>query len=81
LRLLSFGGYGLALAALALVVFGAYDSYPTVQRLMVLPSDSKNLLLGIDFMLNEKHKSYLIFLSKGVYIFMVFEHFSSDNVS
>jgi len=23
------GGYGLALAALALVVFGAYDSYPT----------------------------------------------------
>jgi len=29
LRLLSFGGYGLALAALALVVFGAYDSYPS----------------------------------------------------
>ena len=26
--LFSFGGYGLALAALALVVFGAYDSYP-----------------------------------------------------
>jgi len=25
---LAFGGYGLALAALALVVFGAYDSYP-----------------------------------------------------
>jgi len=25
LRLFSFGGYGLALAALALVVFGAYD--------------------------------------------------------
>jgi len=24
-----FGGYGLALAALALVVFGAYDSYPS----------------------------------------------------
>jgi len=30
LRLFSFGGYGLALAALALVVFGAYDSYPTL---------------------------------------------------
>jgi len=30
LRLFSFGGYGLALAALALVVFGAYDSYPFV---------------------------------------------------
>jgi len=28
LRLFSFGGYGLALAALALVVFGADDSYP-----------------------------------------------------
>jgi len=28
LRLFSFGGYGLALAALGLVVFGAYDSYP-----------------------------------------------------
>jgi len=26
LRLFSFGGYGLAFAALALVVFGAYDS-------------------------------------------------------
>jgi len=36
LRLFSFGGYGLALAALALaalalVVFGAYDSYPQGQ--------------------------------------------------
>jgi len=30
MRLFSFGGYGLALAALALVVFGAYDSYPTL---------------------------------------------------
>jgi len=29
LRLFSFGGYGLALAALALVVFGAHESYPT----------------------------------------------------
>jgi len=28
LQLFSFGGYGLALAALALLVFGAYDSYP-----------------------------------------------------
>jgi len=31
LRLFSFGGYGLALAAVALVVFGAYDSYPIKQ--------------------------------------------------
>jgi len=41
LRLFSFGGYELALAALALVVFGAYDSYPifpylTIVRLRVL---------------------------------------------
>jgi len=32
LRLFSFGGYGLAPAALALVVFGAYDSYPLFSR-------------------------------------------------
>jgi len=31
LRLFSFGGYGLALAALALVFFGAYDSYPSAR--------------------------------------------------
>jgi len=30
LRLFSFCGYGLALAALALLVFGAYDSYPKI---------------------------------------------------
>jgi len=30
--LFSFGGYGLALAALALVVFGAYDSYPKEKK-------------------------------------------------
>jgi len=30
LRLFSFGGYGLALAALALVVLGAYDSNPII---------------------------------------------------
>jgi len=32
LRLFSFGGYGLALVALVLEVFGAYDSYPTGQQ-------------------------------------------------
>jgi len=32
LRLFSFGGYGLALVALALVVFGAYDSYPVSSK-------------------------------------------------
>jgi len=32
LRLFSFGGYGLALAALAIVVFGAYDRYPNEEQ-------------------------------------------------
>jgi len=41
LRLFSFGGYGLALAALALVVFGAYDSYPSYQ-----PSDGAAAEIG-----------------------------------
>jgi len=36
LRLFSFGGYGLALAALALVVFAAYDSYPKNQTFLKL---------------------------------------------
>jgi len=40
LRLFSFGGYGLALAALALVVFGAYDSYPISKTGFVLPKES-----------------------------------------
>jgi len=31
----SFGGYGLAVAALALVVFGAYDSYPTLAVMII----------------------------------------------
>ena len=30
MRLFSLGGYGFALAALALVVFGAYESYPFI---------------------------------------------------
>jgi len=37
LRLVSFYGYGLALAALALVLFGAYDSYPTKTSLENAP--------------------------------------------
>jgi len=37
LRLFSFGGYGLALAALALVLFSAYDSYPTKTKAPSVP--------------------------------------------
>jgi len=36
LQLFSFGGYGLALAALVLVVFGAYDSYRLTVHFMDL---------------------------------------------
>jgi len=47
LRLFSFGGYGLALAALALVVFGAYDSYPTLaifdQIIFALPAPTVSM--------------------------------------
>jgi len=46
LRLFSFGGYGLALAALALVAFGAYDSYPFdfTQKYLVLVALKYDLL-------------------------------------
>jgi len=43
LRLFSFGGYGLALAALALVVFGAYNSYPILPREKGFPYDFKEI--------------------------------------
>jgi len=48
LRLFSFGGYGLALAALARVVFGAYDSYPFVVTgwVVSLPPDTYGMLDG-----------------------------------
>jgi len=36
LRLFSFGGYGLALAALALVVIGAYDSYSQEEAKLIV---------------------------------------------
>jgi len=36
LRLFSFGGYGLALAALALVVFGAIECPPKISRISPL---------------------------------------------
>jgi len=39
LRLFSFGGYGLALAALALVVFGAYESYPLDRNHFIIFND------------------------------------------
>jgi len=48
LRLFSFGGYGLALAALALVVFGAIEcppSFSTAYRLFL----SKSVIFGLIF--------------------------------
>jgi len=38
LRLFSFGGYGLARAALAHVVFGAYDSFSRYQPNLTIPN-------------------------------------------
>jgi len=61
LRLFSFGGYGLALAALALVVFGAYDSYPATSNLTrkVKYSDMREVL--IDTVYSVKRHSNLYF--------------------
>jgi len=56
LRLFSFGGYGLALAALALVVFGAYDSYPIYS---LFPAKSNQSV----FMINAHTSSVLDALS------------------
>jgi len=53
LRLSSFGGYGLALAALALVVFGADDSYPISRRLQTSIHESLTSI-------QEKYDSKLI---------------------
>jgi len=46
LRLFSFGGYGLALAALALVLFGAYDSYPNPKPSLQFPVDVQEEIPG-----------------------------------
>ena len=54
MRLFSFGGYGLALAALALVVFGAYDSYPTFEPLEV----TGRLTPVLDCSARERFRSY-----------------------
>jgi len=45
MRLFSFGGYGLALAALALVFFGAYDSYPYILHMQ----SGRKMLPRFDF--------------------------------
>jgi len=53
LRLFSFGGYGLALAALALAIFGAYDSYPDQDSVFLMAKQCfswrKNFFLGTRF--------------------------------
>jgi len=44
LRLFWYGGYGLALAALALVVFGAFASYPTTHADEATEIDYESIL-------------------------------------
>jgi len=61
LRLFSFGGYGLALAALALVVFGAYDSYPSQSTLTIFALKSlflNHFFLFISFIEGRKDNGY-----------------------
>jgi len=41
LRLFSFGGYGLALAALALVLFGAIECPPKIQNALLFQKTKK----------------------------------------
>jgi len=53
LRLFSFGGYGLAIAAMALVVFGAYNSCPKIS--FVVPNFvSVNHFCGIFLLLGQE---------------------------
>jgi len=56
LRLFSFGGYGLALAALALVVFGAYDSYPSQTHLPFL----EKLNQEVHFLVHKRLRAVLL---------------------
>jgi len=65
LRLFSFGGYGLALAALALVVFGAYDSYLTRLALKSV---------GLPFVLNRP------VISLFVFFYRPYQKFASSSV-
>jgi len=62
LRLFSFCGYGLALAAFALVLFGAYDSYP------LLPHNGYNHELGFSTASFLSSKLEINFCAKEVYI-------------
>jgi len=76
LRLFSFGGYGLALAALGLVVFGAYDSYPNYYREIIVGNRKrfqKNFLsLGIHISVDLSNLWRLIYISKQYhYLFLV----------
>jgi len=54
LRLFSFGGYGLALAALALVVFGAIEYPPSTNRYSFLSNRALNPLPPSDDVRQQK---------------------------
>jgi len=58
LRLFSFGGYALALAALALVVYGAYDSYPphTCFGFRGSKGEERNLVIFGDKLINKQYQ-------------------------
>ena len=54
MRLSSFGGYGLALAALARVVFGAYDSYPNFMFRIYRVESNKECLISRSHGINSR---------------------------
>jgi len=58
LRLFSFGGYGLALAALALVVLGAYDSYPRFPFLKICAT--KNVAVYILIISSDPNRIFFL---------------------
>jgi len=68
LRLFSFGGYELALAALALVVFGAYDSYPRTLPFGLIVMYI--VFFKKTFFLNGVEKKQAVFSEKNVVFFL-----------
>jgi len=59
LRLFSFGGYALALAALALEVFGAYDSYPLAPYFTAAPLSFSDEMSGVENLTSKVFRALL----------------------
>jgi len=66
LRLFSFGGYELALAALTLVVFGAYNSYPYLNTGKIKLDMSQYALAFLELETHNSHHKHLSFLVSSI---------------